>query len=366
MTKFFKGKRILVTGSCGTIGKELIRQLINNKNYGFKEIVGLDINENGIFFLDQKYLKYSNINFIVSDVRQLNELINNFKGIDIVFHTAALKHVILSERSPDQVVETNINGVQNVIKSANINCVKKVIFTSSDKAVNPTNVMGASKLMGERLITAANNSRYGKGPIFASTRFGNVLGSNGSVTTIFQNQIINGEPITLTDKSMTRFVMSIKEAANLLIESSIKAKGGEVFITKMPAIRISDLAKAMIEILAPKFEKDINRIKIIEIGKKPGEKCYEELINNEEINRAIELKNYFSILPAFNNIYDVSSSNYDYEDIVKSKVRNAYNSSKEPFLNVDKIKKILLDNNVLNINQKNSQSAFASKKDKKL
>jgi FlaA1/EpsC-like NDP-sugar epimerase len=364
MTKIFKGKRILVTGSCGTIGKELIRQLITNKKYSFKEIVGLDSNENGIFFLDQKYLKYSNINFIVSDVRQLDELINNFKGIDIVFHTAALKHVILSERSPEQVVETNINGVQNVIKAANINNVKKVIFTSSDKAVNPTNVMGASKLMGERLITAANNSRYGKGPIFTSTRFGNVLGSNGSVTTIFQNQIINGEPITLTDKSMTRFVMSIEEAAHLLIDSSIKAKGGEVFITKMPVIRISDLSKAMIEILAPKYGIHINKIQIIEIGKKPGEKYYEELMNNEEINRAIELKNYFSILPAFNGTYD--KIDYDYKDIVKSKVNKVYNSNKEPFLSVDKIKKILLNNNVLKIHQKTVNHYSPIKINKKL
>ena len=224
--------------------------------------------------------------------------------------------------------------------------------------------MGTSKLMGERLITAANNSNYGKGTIFASTRFGNVLGSNGSVTSIFQNQIINGGPITLTDKSMTRFVMSIDEAVDLLIDSSIKVKGGEVFITKMPAIRISDLSKAMVEILAPKYGIDTNKIKIIEIGKKPGEKYYEELMNNEEINRAIELKNYFSILPAFKHIYD--NYKYNYEDIVKSKVKNAYNSSKEPFLSVAKIKSILLNNNVFKINQKKVNPHLSIKNNKKL
>ena len=135
--------------------------------------------------------------------------------------------------------------------------------------------MGTSKLMGERLITTANSTKRGKGPIFASTRFGNVLGSSGSVVPIFHNQIINGGPVTITDKAMTRFIMSIGEAVRLVIDSSIKAHGGEVLLLNA-VVRIPDLAKAMIELLAPKYGLDVNKIEIKEIGRKPGEKIYED------------------------------------------------------------------------------------------
>ena len=345
MTKFFKNKRILVTGACGTIGNELIKNLLTNKLYDPKEVIGIDSNENNIFFMDQYYIDFKKVRFFVNDITNLDELVRKFKNINIVFHTAALKHVILSERSPDQTVMTNIIGVQNIITAANLNNVEKVIFTSSDKAVNPTNVMGTSKLMGERLITAANSNKHGKGPIFASTRFGNVLGSSGSVVPIFHNQIINGGPLTLTDQAMTRFIMSKEQAVKLLIDSAIKAQGGEVFITKMPVIRISDLAEAMIQILAPKYGFKTDKIKIKKIGQKPGEKIYEELMSNEEVRRAVELKNYFSILTAFRGIYN--KINYDYDDIFSLKVDKAYISEREANLSIDKIKKILIKNNIL-------------------
>ena len=345
MNNIFKGKRILVTGACGTIGSELINQLLTNNIYSPKEIIGLDNNENSIFFIDQAYLNFKNIKFFVADIKNLDVLISKFKNIDIVFHTAALKHVILSERSPDQAVETNIVGIQNVIEAASFNNVEKVIFTSSDKAVNPTNVMGTSKLMGERLITAANSNKHGQRTIFASTRFGNVLGSSGSVVPIFHNQIIKGGPITLTDQSMTRFVMSIDKAVNLVIDSSLKVQGGEVFITKMPVVKILDLAKAMIDLLAPKYGFDKNKIKISEIGQKPGEKLYEELMSEEETRRALELKDYYSILPAFRGIYqDIS---YDYENIVSSKIEMAYTSKDNIALTIDEIKQMLIINNLL-------------------
>jgi FlaA1/EpsC-like NDP-sugar epimerase len=345
MSFTFKNKRIIVTGACGTIGSELIRQLLTNNQYCPGEVIGLDNNENNIFFMDQAYLDFKNSQFFVCDIKNLDELKLKLKGIDIVFHTAALKHVVLSERSPEQAVDTNIIGVQNIIAAANINKVEKVIFTSSDKAVNPTNVMGTSKLMGERLITAANSNKQGKGPIFSSTRFGNVLGSNGSVVPIFHNQIINGGPITLTDKAMTRFIMTIEEAVRLVIDSTVKAQGGEVFITKMDIVRISDLAEAMIELLAPKYHFEINKIKINEIGQKPGEKVYEELMNEEEVRRTVELKNYFSVLPAFRGIYhDIK---YNYEDIISPKVKKAYISKDEKALTKQEIKDILIKNNLL-------------------
>ena len=230
----FKDKRILVTGACGTVGSELVRQLLQNPEHVPSEVIGIDNSENDIFYLDQQYLSDPRAKFFVLDLRELNDLTDKFQGVDIVFHCAALKHVVLCERSPEQAIRTNIEGVQNVIAASRANGVDRVIFTSSDKAVNPTNVMGTSKLMGERLMTAANSNQRDGGTIFVSTRFGNVLGSNGSVIPIFHNQIASGGPVTLTHEDMTRFVMSIEGSVHLVIDSAKQAKGGEVFITKMP------------------------------------------------------------------------------------------------------------------------------------
>jgi FlaA1/EpsC-like NDP-sugar epimerase len=343
--KRFKNKRILVTGSCGTIGSELVGQLLGGGKYNPAEVIGLDNNESALFFLDQQYLQDDRAHFYLADMRDLQELRSKMKGIDIVFHAAAFKHVILCERSPEQAVSTNILGVQNVVAAAGECGVEKVIFTSSDKAVNPTNVMGTSKLMGERLMTAANSTKRGNGPIFASTRFGNVLGSSGSVIPIFHNQIARGGPITLTHPDMTRFVMSIKEAVRLVIDSADLARGGEVFITKMPVVRIADLARAMIEELAPVYGHDPGKIEVREIGVKPGEKLYEELMSLEETRRAVELSLYFSVLPAFRGIYDDIA--YGYPEIVSDKVNNPYVSGEQTSMTVPEIRNFMRENNLL-------------------
>ena len=337
--KIFDGKSIFVTGSCGTIGAELVFQLLNNPKYSPKEVIGIDNNESALFFQDQQFLDDSRASFFVTDIRDKSELSNRMRGVDIVIHAAALKHVILCERSPEQAVQTNINGVQNVIAAADLNSVELVIFTSSDKAVNPTNVMGTTKLMGERLMTAANSSKRKNGPIFASTRFGNVLGSSGSVIPIFRNQISKGGPVTLTDKNMTRFVMSVGEAVELVLNSVIEAKGGEVFVTKMPVMRIKDLAIAMIEGLTS------DEIEITEIGSKPGEKLYEELMSDEETRRTIELEKFFSVLPAFRGIY--SDIKYNYSEIVSGIVEDPYVSEQQTSLTVKEVKNFLNDNNLL-------------------
>jgi len=345
MQPLFKNKRILITGACGTVGSELVRQLLTLDRYAPEEIVGIDNNESELFFLDQRYLNDSRTRFFVADIRDRDELTRKMAGIDIVFHAAALKHVILCERSPDQAVQNNINGVQNVISAALSADVEKVIFTSSDKAVNPTNVMGTSKLMGERLMTAANSNKRGNGPVFASTRFGNILGSNGSVMPIFHNQIAKGGPVTLTSREMTRFVMSIEESVRLVIDSALQARGGEVFITKMPVVRIEGLARAMIDELAPKYGHKPEDIELTEIGTKPGEKLYEELMSPEETRRAVELPRYFSVLPAFRGIYH--DINYDYDDIVDSDVSNPYVSEQETPLTVGEIRVLLKEYGLL-------------------
>ncbi len=345
MKKLFEDKNILITGVCGTVGSELVKQLLTDERYAPKEVLGLDNNESELFFMDQQYLNDAHAHFFVADIRDKAELTRKMCGVDVVFHAAALKHVVLCERSPEQAVLTNIMGVQNVIAAANANNVEKVIFTSSDKAVNPTNVMGTSKLMGERLMTASNSNKRGKGPIFASTRFGNVLGSNGSVIPIFHNQIMNGGPVTLTDRNMTRFIMTVEESVKLVLDSANQARGGEVFITKMPVLRIEDLAKAMIDELAPVYGKQPEEIKITEIGTKPGEKLYEELMSPEETRRAIELELYFSVMPAFRGIYNDIS--YNYKNIISNNVTDPYVSEDVVPLTIDEIKLFLKENKLL-------------------
>ena len=203
------------------------------------------------------------------------------------------------ELSPFEAVQTNILGVQNIINAAFSNNVERVVFTSTDKAVNPTGVMGTSKLMGERLITAAIRDFPTSSPIMITTRFGNVLGSRGSVIPIFREQIRNGMPVTVTDPNMTRFIMSIEHAADLVIQSASYAKGSEIFITKMPTIKINDLAEVMIQELAEHYGHSPNDIPIKVVGSMPGEKLYEELMSDTEVGRSVELDSYFVVLPSF-------------------------------------------------------------------
>jgi FlaA1/EpsC-like NDP-sugar epimerase len=343
MYSYFSDKRVVVTGCCGTVGAELTKKLL--KHYRVKELFGIDNNESALFFFEQENLNLGNCHFELADVRDRSCLCRVFRDADIVFHAAAFKHVALCESAPMQAVQNNILGVQNVIEAATECGVGRVVFTSSDKAVNPTNVMGTSKLMGERLMTAANSNKRGNGPIFASTRFGNVLGSRGSVIPIFREQIRKGGPLTLTDNNMTRFIMSIDQAARLVIDSSALARGGEVFITKMPVIRIRDLAEVMISELAPRYGHDAVDIVITVIGTKPGEKMYEELMSQEETRRAIELSSYFVVLPAFRSLY--RNVRYDFEDIITDTVSNPYHSGNEEKLTQKELKLFLTEQGLL-------------------
>ena len=287
----FKGRSVLITGACGTVGAELTRQVVKA---GAARVVCVDNNETELFFLQEAYKAHGSVSCYLADIRDLEALKQRMQSIEIVLHSAALKHVGLCEDSPAQAVRTNIDGTQNVIDAALANNVERVIFTSSDKAVNPTNVMGTSKLMGERLMTAASLNNRNSKTIFASTRFGNVLGSRGSVLPLFARQIKAGGPITLTDKAMTRFIMTLEEAVDLVLHSAWLATGGEVFVTKMPIARIEDIALHMRAVLAADKEMPIT-----EIGAKPGEKMYEELMNDEEVRRTYELDDFFVVLPAF-------------------------------------------------------------------
>jgi len=329
----FKDKVVLVTGACGTIGAELVHQLVASSA---TRVVCIDNNETELFFQIEHYSSTGKVSGHLADVRDREALSLRMRGVDIVLHTAALKHVGLCEDSPAQAIATNIQGTQNVIDAAQENGIERVIFTSSDKAVNPTNVMGTSKLMGERLMTAAaeitanglDRRARNNGTIFASTRFGNVLGSRGSVVPLFRRQINAGGPITLTDRHMTRFIMTLEEAARLVLESVWVARGGEVMITKMPVARIEDIAHVMRDALAP----DRN-IAITEIGAKPAEKMYEELMNEEEVRRTFEYDNFFVCLSAF---ADPSAPEYSHLADCRQPDR-AYSSAHEPALPRDDV-----------------------------
>ncbi len=342
MKAFFENKKILITGAAGTVGKEIVKQLIQ---FNPSELRLVDNNETEIFFLMEEYKNQGNVFCFLGDVRDRDKITKLSNGIEIIIHSAAFKHVMLSEYNPFDVVQTNVIGVENIIKAATHCNVKHVLFTSSDKAVNPTNVMGTSKLMGEKLITAANAVRNSDSTIFSSTRFGNVIGSRGSVVPLFINQIRKGGPVTLTDKKMTRFIMTIEEAARLVLKSIMLSKGGEVFVTKMPVVRIPDLAEVMIEILAPHYGYRPEDIEIIEIGSKPGEKLYEELMSDEEVHRSMELSDMFVITPAFKSIYQ--SITYDYPDLISEKINRSYVSASETPLTKEELKDYLIKNDVL-------------------
>ena len=340
---YLKNKRILVTGCCGTVGSELVRQLLSD--YAPAELVGLDNNESELFFAEQRFCRHGQAKFFLADMRDPDKLFRKMDGIDVVFHAAAFKHVILCERSPFEAVQTNILGIQNLIQAAVENDVSTVIFTSSDKAVNPSSVMGTSKLMGERLVTAANATQRTGSTVLASVRFGNVLGSRGSVIPVFREQIARGGPVTLTDPAMTRFIMSLAQAVRLVIDAAALARGGEVFVTKMPVIRIADLAQVMIEALAPGFGHDPAKIEITTIGAKAGEKMYEELLSGEETRRAVELPRYFTVLPAFRSLYQ--DIEYAYPDVLAEKVDRPYNSASEEPLSKEELLSFLKENDLL-------------------
>lgn len=325
-SEFFRDKKIIVTGGVGSVGWAIARRLLQ---YDVKLIRVIDNNESVLFDLENSEQVDRRLEFYHCDICDQQEMMRTFSDMDYCFHAAALKHVPSCERSPHSAVNVNIVGSQRVIDAAIENGLQKVLFTSSDKAVNPTNVMGTSKLMGERLFTAMNFLRARESRTsFSSTRFGNVAGSRGSVIPLFVEQIRRGGPVTLTDERMTRFVMSLAEAAELVTESMMLAKGGEVFITKMPVVRIEALARLMINIIAPLFDRDPSRIEIKIIGSRPGEKLWEELTSGEESRRLLEGEKFLIVLPAVAPPDVLETYRYDSLPIVKSIA--VYHSDREP------------------------------------
>ena len=343
MKNIFKNKKILITGGTGSVGQEIVRKI---SKYEPAVVRILDVDETKQFELQQEYKDYENIRFLLGDIRDKERLSRAIEDIDIIFHTAALKHVLACEYNPFEAVKTNVLGIQNLIDVALDEEVEEVIFTSSDKAVNPTNVMGATKLLAERLITSANYYKGARKTIFSSVRFGNVLGSRGSVIPLFEKQIEKGRLVTITNNKMTRFIMSMREAINLLFKATELAQGGEIFVFKMKALKITDLAEVMIEELAPKYGFSPNEIKMEIIGNKPGEKLYEELMTEDEARRALESEEMFIVLSEIKELSHIDKSCYPSTFPAEIK---AYISNDVKHLIKEEIKEILYKENLIEV-----------------
>ena len=276
--QYIQGMTILITGAGGSIGSELAKQVALNSP---KRLILLDIYENTLFELEQELMSDYNdipIECVIANVRDEERINNVFKKYkpDVVYHAAAHKHVPLMESNPNEAIENNVFGTYTVAKVAGEHNIKKFILVSTDKAVNPTNIMGASKRICEMIIQMLDG-RYQT--TFGAVRFGNVLGSNGSVVPLFKKQIMRGGPITITDPEIIRYFMTISEAVSLVLQAGTYAQGGEIFVLDMgEPVKILDLAKNMIR-LAGYSE---NEIEIKFVGLRPGEKLYEELLMSEE------------------------------------------------------------------------------------
>ena len=310
LKKELDNKVILVTGAAGSIGSEIARQI---SKYNYKHLILLDQAESDLYDLQQSFLRKEVQNFSVelADIRNEDRIRSVFDTyeIDLIFHAAAYKHVPLMENNPYEAVRVNVYGSSLLMKFAISHKVQKFIMVSTDKAVNPTNVMGATKRVAEMYANCLNAQGKTK---FVTTRFGNVLGSNGSVIPLFKRQIENGGPLTVTHKDITRFFMTIPEACRLVLEAGVMGNGGEIYVFDMgESVKIFDLAKKMIHLSGRRYPEDID---IHISGLRPGEKLYEELLSTEE-----------NTIPTYNEkILIARTENMNMEEI-KSKIENLIN-----------------------------------------
>lgn len=280
----FDNKTILITGGLGFFGQKFTEVIL--KNYNPKSVRIYDNRELAQVEVERR-LNDKRLRFFMGDVRDKDRLNRAFKDVDIVVHAAALKHVPVCEYNPAEAVKTNINGAMNVIDAAINNSVEKVIAISTDKAVQPVNLYGATKMVAEKLFVQGNSYTGNARTIFCCSRYGNVVGSSGSVLPLFEKQKEQGE-ITITDEEMTRFWITLEQGVHFVIKCIEEMKGGEIFVPKIPSMKITDLADA----IAPDAKKKI-------IGKRPGEKLHEVLLTSEESVHSKEFDDYFIIEPEF-------------------------------------------------------------------
>jgi len=330
-------KRILITGGTGSIGSTLVKELL--KHYKPKQIRIYSRDDSKQFHLMQELGENAPVNFLIGDIRDKDRLMRAMENIDIVFHAAALKHVFLCERNPFEAYQTNVQGTQNVIDCALAAGVDRVVNISTDKAVNPSSVLGTTKLMAERLMLSSSFYKGDKKTKFCSVRFGNVLWSRGSVFPLFVKQIRAGIPVTLTDPEMMRFFMSMKEAARLVLEAAQMTKESEIFVLKMPAVKMKDAMEALQEIM--KEEGIVEKASPVHIvGAKEGERKHEKLLTFEESENALETDKLYIILPNFTVIPIKKIPNISYSNTKRAKP-GEYSTDKSREISKKDLKKLL-------------------------
>jgi UDP-N-acetylglucosamine 4,6-dehydratase/5-epimerase len=325
----FKDKILMITGGTGSFGKAVLDKFINS-----------DISEIRIFSRDElkqdnmrKFYNNNKIKFYIGDVRDKSSIDDAIKGVDYIFHAAALKQVPSCEFYPMEALKTNVIGTENIINSAIEANVKKVIVLSTDKAVYPINAMGISKALMERVVVA--KGRHNSDTMISCTRYGNVIASRGSVIPLFINQINNGKPITITDPNMTRFMMSLEQAVDLVLFAFENGNSGDIFVQKAPAATIELLAETLKNILG----KPDHKVKVI--GTRHGEKLYETLLTKEEMVKAIDMGDYFRI-PA--DMRSLGYSKFFEEGEIVITESSEYHSHNTSRLNEDQLTELLVNN----------------------
>lgn len=324
----FKDKVLLITGGTGSFGNTVLKRFLNT-----------EVKEIRIFSRDEKKQEEMRISlgnpklkFYIGDVRNYDSISQAIKGVDYVFHAAALKQVPSCEFYPMEAVRTNVLGTQNVLDAATANGVKRVVVLSTDKAVYPINAMGISKAMAEKLMIAKSRTQSSTEAILCATRYGNVMASRGSVIPLFVSQIKAGKPLTITDPGMTRFLMSLEDSVDLVEYAFEHANQGDLFVQKAPASTVADLAQALKELFNSSVPINI-------IGTRHGEKLFESLISREEMAKAEDMGNYFRV-PADNR--DLNYAQYFTEGEEKVASFEDYTSHNTERLNVAQIKELLL------------------------
>lgn len=321
-----KNKKILITGGTGSFGNEIVDKLIK---LGAKKIIILSRDEYKQSEMNKKFKNHKSLRFFIGDVRDKDRLQMAMRDVEIVFHAAALKRVEVAEYNPFEAIKTNINGAQNVIEASLANKVQKVIALSTDKAVNPINLYGATKLASDKLFISANNLVGKRNTKFSVVRYGNVLASRGSVVPIFleYHRLKKGH-FPITSVEATRFWITLKEAITFVLKCSQMMNGGEIFVPKMPSVKIMDIAKAI--------DKDY---KIKKIGLGHGEKLHESIISNMESENIYENKQMYVIEPQI-KFYQIKN-NKNFTNLKKVKKNFDYNSKENFFLKIKQIKELI-------------------------
>ena len=328
----FNGKIVLITGGTGSLGTALTKKILLTNVKAIRIFSRDEWKQSQM----QSEIKDERLRYLIGDVRDKERLSRALEGVDIVIHTAALKQMPVAEYNPFEAVKTNIIGTQNLIEACLDNNIESVLAIGTDKAVSPVNTYGATKLLMERLFVSANFYKGNHKTKFLCVRYGNVLGSRGSIVPIFINQINSGKKVTITDPSMTRFTITMGEALELILRALKNGNGGEVFVPKLNAYRVGDIKDAILDLLNSSKETEI-------ISIRPGEKMHESLISNDELRNTFEINEDYIIIDK-----QLQDSGYlNNNNVIRTKLDYQYSSDKVDLLTIDKLKQVLVSEKLI-------------------